>query len=1384
MVEVFETITAYNDIINAHYNPQNFVGRKWLIEEATSFRDDKDRRSLIIVGEPGSGKSSFLAYLAEFWNCPRHFIRVDNRSGVTGVDARAFLISLSSQLYEKYGPDIFERGISGHIQVAVGWAKDQAEVVGRFIDELYTLPFLPLQGDEVQVKVGVATGRSKVFGERVRRLIDVTLALDALTLLHVALINPLGKVQQLHPDEKVVILIDALDESMRHAGTTSTLDVLPQSTDAEFPPNLRLVMTSRNGEHLSKFQPSDLLYLDDKKKGYWQANQQDIRAYIDKRLAEGPLASKIATWKREEVDDYATQVVEHSQNNFLYLYHFFNELVASIQIKYTDMHNFGIPKGLSEIYRFFALEKIRRNVEDTIRITVAEEIPVSLLAQLKTVPNVSAIEIVDRDLLLTAIDSDQVTPVLFPLLLSAQVQIIKFQTQRAEQLGIWEEKYLPILGVMAVAYEPLYREQIAGFARVEVVYVDSVLAQLKQFLDEMVDEREVAYQFYHTSFSQYLLDSRQNRDYPLDGPKYHAQIATYYRMGKATWKEVDWETFTDRYLFSYLPTHLKAAGLAEELHALLQDFSWISAKLSTTDIHALISDYNLAGSLPHKKGQDDNLELIQRALQLSVHVLIRQKDQLWHQLYGRLGQLGHPLPIELPAKPNLGQYLLPLKPNLRSPESPLIHTMVGHWGTVIELVLTRDERRIISSSHDSTIRVWDLNTGKELKRLIGHTDSVQAIRLTPDERFIVSGAGTELGTWSDNSIRVWEIETEQNILTLSGNEKRSDFFILSHDENYHEEPIGGLAISPNGEYIVSASWDQTIKIWRIQDGALMRTLIGHTQGLNTVCMTSDGKLIISGASDGTIKIWDFHTGQEIRTIDAYGFGYVLSIALFPDEKRLVSASDRGGVKIWDLQTGQELRSLEWYESKVRCFAISPDGRYIAFGSSDNVICIWDSVEEVPIYQIRNEYSINSLLFTADKRLVAATGDYIRVWDVSDLNRLRRFPHRAIGHDAPVIQTAILKKLGLAITLDETGSAKLWDLTTGATVHTLENFGAAFVNCDDGRLISVAETYIKIWDASTWQPAQTFTTSIGYKYHVQKIEGIEVTSDNLLVICVRSAKWMSIRSFNLVSGELVYSGNFGYEDDEWEMFRIMAGFGEPVAYEVHNLSSGKMIITHDEGHAIFYFNFIKTIMGVDIRSRTHQGIDFLPIIGKRIEWNAGRPSAELVKAGFEREIFGDHGKLVPGVQDIAVTRDGRYLLAALTHGYLLKWDLKISAPPINFAGHERTVKFVRVLKDGERVLSVSDDGTIKIWHLNSGQCEQTLTGFTFEIKHIALSDDDSYLGISTRDSALLLWNLSTGQLITKFYGESDIDYFNFSPDGELVLAGERSGRVHILRLEHQ
>src|SRR5947209_14627390 len=131
MATQFGLITTAQDAIQARFNPTSFVGRQWLIKEIEEFIADEHRRHLIIVGEPGSGKSALVAYLAQQWNCVRHFIRVDSIGGVTGTDPRHFLISIGAQLYQKYGREIFDSQNGGNTSVNVGLARDRSEVVGR-----------------------------------------------------------------------------------------------------------------------------------------------------------------------------------------------------------------------------------------------------------------------------------------------------------------------------------------------------------------------------------------------------------------------------------------------------------------------------------------------------------------------------------------------------------------------------------------------------------------------------------------------------------------------------------------------------------------------------------------------------------------------------------------------------------------------------------------------------------------------------------------------------------------------------------------------------------------------------------------------------------------------------------------------------------------------------------------------------------------------------------------------------------------------------------------------------------------------------------------------------------------------------------------------------
>ena len=179
---------------------------------------------------------------------------------------------------------------------------------------------------------------------------------------------------------------------------------------------------------------------------------------------------------------------------------------------------------------------------------------------------------------------------------------------------------------------------------------------------------------------------------------------------------------------------------------------------------------------------------------------------------------------------------------------------------------------------------------------------------------------------NDKTIKIWQLSTGQELRTLTG----------------HSGWISSLAISPDGQTLVSGSWDKTIKIWQLSTGQELRTLTGHSAHVGSVAISPDGQTLVSGSGDNTIKIWELSTGRELRTLTGHSAS-VSSLAISPDGQTLVSGSgsDEGGtIKIWQLSTGQLLCTLTGHSGYVTSVAISPDGQTLVSGSYDHTIKIW------------------------------------------------------------------------------------------------------------------------------------------------------------------------------------------------------------------------------------------------------------------------------------------------------------------------------------------------------------------------------------------------------------------------------------------------------------
>jgi WD40 repeat protein len=116
------------------------------------------------------------------------------------------------------------------------------------------------------------------------------------------------------------------------------------------------------------------------------------------------------------------------------------------------------------------------------------------------------------------------------------------------------------------------------------------------------------------------------------------------------------------------------------------------------------------------------------------------------------------------------------------------------------------------------------------------------------------------------------------------------------------------AYSPNGDFIVLGSFDRTIKVWRVSDGALIRTLTGHIDYIHCVALSPDGTLIASGGRDRTVRVWRVSDGTLVRTLTGHT-GNVNSVVFSPTGNLLVSGSDDRTIRVWSVSNGELIRTL-------------------------------------------------------------------------------------------------------------------------------------------------------------------------------------------------------------------------------------------------------------------------------------------------------------------------------------------------------------------------------------------------------------------------------------------------------------------------------------------
>jgi len=244
----------------------------------------------------------------------------------------------------------------------------------------------------------------------------------------------------------------------------------------------------------------------------------------------------------------------------------------------------------------------------------------------------------------------------------------------------------------------------------------------------------------------------------------------------------------------------------------------------------------------------------------------------------------------------------------------------------------------------------------------GHADWVRGVAHLPDGRRIITSS-------FDGSLRLWNLE--------SGVQIGNDW----HDDG--KEAVWSIALSPNGKTVASGSWDGKVRLWDVETEKVVAKWTGHADIVRLLCWSVDGERVVSGSKDGTIRVWDVESGDTVLGPIKSGYGYLSAVIYSPDTTKIATGGyNENALKIWDAKTGNLLSTIK-HDEYVCCLAWTSDQKKLISGSYTS-IRIFDTAtwQQIAILEGHTR-SVCSLSLFQNDRLLASTSydETARLWNL-------------------------------------------------------------------------------------------------------------------------------------------------------------------------------------------------------------------------------------------------------------------------------------------------------------------------------------------------------------------------------------------------------------------
>lgn len=304
----------------------------------------------------------------------------------------------------------------------------------------------------------------------------------------------------------------------------------------------------------------------------------------------------------------------------------------------------------------------------------------------------------------------------------------------------------------------------------------------------------------------------------------------------------------------------------------------------------------------------------------------------------------------------------------------------------------RNGQRLLTSSDDNFVKLWDAKTGVELGEFKDHRAGcaenddngkplcwVWSADFSPDGTRAVSAS-------RDLTARIWSVPGGNLVATLEG----------------HRSSVYDAAWHPDGDIIATSSSDDTIIIWDAETAEQIRTLTGHIGNVNAIDFSPDGDLLASASDDGNVRLWNWRNGARVSALTIGGSGN--DVKFSNDGSMFAAAADNGRIRIWNTGSRQRLATFEHGAERAFGVAFANNDETLATSGIDPIIRLWNIVDSSLVMELEGHKDGSRGLDSSSDGMVIVSGsrdNTARVWDAATGEELVTVGHIKSALDLPI-----------------------------------------------------------------------------------------------------------------------------------------------------------------------------------------------------------------------------------------------------------------------------------------------------------------------------------------------------------------------------------------------